>query len=105
MLDGGDRDLADTAFAAAFDAEPTDPQILWDRGRHPCRLGRDAAADALLRRIAEGQWQPRFQGLANQAKRAESGVIDRLQEAKDQTSPPVSDPFAPCGRVMDGGEG
>jgi hypothetical protein len=66
MLDGGDRDLADTA--AAFDAEPTDPQILWDRADNLRRLGRGPAADGLLRRIAEGSWQPRFQGLVSQAR-------------------------------------
>ena len=68
MLDGGDRNLADAAFAAAFDAEPTDPQILWDRADNLRRLGRGPAADALVRQIAEGVWQPRFMGLANQAK-------------------------------------
>ena len=68
MLDGGDRNLADSAFAAAFDAEPTNPQILWDRADNLRRLGRDPAADELVRRIAKGSWQPRFQGLTNLAK-------------------------------------
>jgi tetratricopeptide (TPR) repeat protein len=64
----GDADLADSAFAAAFDAEPTNPQILWEQADNLRRLGRGPAADGLVRRIAEGSWQPRFQGLANQAK-------------------------------------
>ena len=68
LASGGDAELADTAFAAAFDAEPTDPNILWDRADNLRRLGRAPAADGLLRRIAEGSWQPRFQGLVNQAK-------------------------------------
>jgi Tfp pilus assembly protein PilF len=68
LMESGDRDLADTAFAAAFDAEPTNPQLLWDRAENLRRLGRNPAADVLVRQIAEGRWQPRFQGLVSQAK-------------------------------------
>ena len=64
----GDADLADSAFAAAFEAEPTNPQILWEQADNLRRLGRGPAADGLLRMIAEGTWQTRFQGLAAQAK-------------------------------------
>jgi tetratricopeptide (TPR) repeat protein len=64
----GDADLADSAFAAAFEAEPTNPQILWEQADNLRRLGRGPAADGLVRRIADGSWQPRFQGLANEAK-------------------------------------
>jgi hypothetical protein len=63
----GDADMADSAFAAAFGAEPTNPQILWEQADNLRRLGRNPAADGLIRRIAEGSWQPRFQGLVSQA--------------------------------------
>src|SRR5262249_50616757 len=61
----GDLDLADRA---AYDAEPTNAQILWDRAQNLRRLGKTVEASALFRQIAEGTWQPRFQGLVNQAK-------------------------------------
>ena len=68
LVAAGDGELADSAYAAAFDAEPTDPHVLWDRAENLRRMGRSVAADAVVRRIAEGQWQPRFQGLVSQAK-------------------------------------
>ena len=32
------------------------------------RLGKTVEAQALFRQIADGTWQPRFQGLQNQAR-------------------------------------
>ncbi len=64
----GDLDLADRAFKAASEAEPTNAQILWDRAQNLRRLGKTVEAQALFRRIADGVWQPRFQGLVNQAR-------------------------------------
>src|SRR5262249_57055501 len=64
----GDLDLADRAYRAAYDAEPTNAQILWDRAQNLRRLGKTVEASALFRQIAEGTWQPRFQGLVHQAK-------------------------------------
>ncbi|MCI0380086.1 MAG: hypothetical protein L0215_21085, partial [Gemmataceae bacterium] len=61
----GDYALADSAFAAAFDAEPTNAQILWDRAENLLRFGKNLEAQALYRQIAQGTWQPRFQGLQN----------------------------------------
>jgi predicted Zn-dependent protease len=68
LLTSGDLELADIAYQAAEGAEPTNPQILWDRAQNLHRLGRTVAAQALVRRIADGTWQPRFQGLVNQAR-------------------------------------
>lgn len=68
QIAAGDRESADAAFAAAFQVEPTNPQLLWDRAENLRRLGRIAAADTLLRQIAAGAWQPRFQGLVHRAK-------------------------------------
>jgi hypothetical protein len=61
-------DLADRAYAAAFEAEPTNAQILWDRARSLQQAGRQAEAQTLYRQLAEGQWQPRFSGLQAQAR-------------------------------------
>ena len=36
----GDLDLADRAFNAAFEAEPTDAQILWDRAENLGQAGK-----------------------------------------------------------------
>ncbi|HWY87383.1 MAG TPA: hypothetical protein VNX28_11690, partial [Gemmataceae bacterium] len=65
----GQLTLADRAFKAAAEAEPTNAQILWDRAQNLRRAGKELEAQPLMRRIAEGTWQPRFQGLVNQALR------------------------------------
>lgn len=61
-------ELADRAYAAAFRAEATNAQILWDRARNLQNLGRMEDARALYRQLAEGEWQPRFQWLKTQAQ-------------------------------------
>src|SRR5262249_54520175 len=61
-------DLADRAFATAFQAEPTNAQILWERAQYLQQQGRSDQARALYRQIADGDWQPRFQPLRNQAR-------------------------------------
>jgi len=64
----GELELANRAYQAAFDAEPTDAQVLWDQAQNLDRAGQKAAADLLRRRIVDGSWQPRFAGLKAQAK-------------------------------------
>jgi ferric-dicitrate binding protein FerR (iron transport regulator) len=64
----GQLDLADKAFAVAYDAEPTNAQILWDRAQNLIQAGRAGDAQAVYRALAEGSWQPRFQGLQNEAR-------------------------------------
>ncbi len=64
----GQPALADRAYVAAFEAEPTDAQILWDRARNLRQAGRLSDAQALLRQLADGDWQPRFNGLRDQAR-------------------------------------
>jgi ferric-dicitrate binding protein FerR (iron transport regulator) len=59
----GELQLADRAYAAAYEAEPTNAQILWDRAQNLRALGRSVEAVRLLRQIAEGRWHPRFQGV------------------------------------------
>jgi hypothetical protein len=64
----GELSLADRAYRAAFETEPTNAQILWDRAQNLKRLGKTVEARTLFRQIAEGTWQPRFQGLQTQAR-------------------------------------
>ncbi len=64
----GELELADRSFAAAFAAEPTNAQILWDRAQNLRQAGHTVAAQRLFRQVAEGPWQPRFQDLQTQAK-------------------------------------
>ncbi len=61
--------LADRAYAAAFETEPTNAQILWDRARNLAQAGNADEADKLYRRLAKGSWQPRFGALRDQARR------------------------------------
>jgi len=63
----GEDVLAERALAAAFQVEPTDAQLLWDRAHALQRLGRHVEAQAVLKQIATGTWQPRFEGLKQQA--------------------------------------
>ncbi|HXG09156.1 MAG TPA: VIT domain-containing protein [Gemmataceae bacterium] len=69
----GDLDLADLAYAAAFDAEPTNAQILWDRAQNLRQAGKEAEALQVLRRLADGKWQPRFNWLQAQARQQVRG--------------------------------
>jgi len=64
----GELDLADRAYLSAFETEPTNAQILWDRAQNLRQAGKTAVARTVLTQIAEGTWQPRFQGLQAQAK-------------------------------------
>jgi tetratricopeptide (TPR) repeat protein len=64
----GDLELADRAYEAAFDAEPTNAQILWDRAQNLRQMDRTKEAQALLKKLAEEKWQPRFNWIQQQAK-------------------------------------
>jgi tetratricopeptide (TPR) repeat protein len=64
----GDLGLADRAFAAAFEAEPTNAQILWDRAQNLEQSGNHLEAQKLYRRLADGPWQPRFNWIQSQAR-------------------------------------
>jgi tetratricopeptide (TPR) repeat protein len=65
----GDLELADRAYQAAFDAEPTNAQILWDRAQNLRQMDRMQEAQDLLRKLAEEKWQPRFSWIQQQARR------------------------------------
>jgi ferric-dicitrate binding protein FerR (iron transport regulator)/tetratricopeptide (TPR) repeat protein len=64
----GELALAERALAAAFAAEPTDAQLLWDRAMLLQQLGKADDARQIFRKLAEGQWQPRFDGIKQQAQ-------------------------------------
>jgi ferric-dicitrate binding protein FerR (iron transport regulator)/tetratricopeptide (TPR) repeat protein len=64
----GEFVLADRAYAAACEAEPTNPQILWDRAQALRQNGQQAEARKVLRQIVEGDWQPRFGWVRSQAR-------------------------------------
>jgi ferric-dicitrate binding protein FerR (iron transport regulator)/tetratricopeptide (TPR) repeat protein len=64
----GQPDLADRAYAAAFEAEPTNAQILWDRAQNLRQAGKTEEARRLMRQIADTDWQPRFRWIRGQAR-------------------------------------
>jgi Flp pilus assembly protein TadD len=65
----GDLDLADIAYTAAFQAEPTDAQILWNKAQNLQRQGKKAEANKVLEQIvAKNDWQPRFNWIKSQAR-------------------------------------
>jgi Flp pilus assembly protein TadD len=68
MRQQGDVELADRAYAAAFAAEPTNAQTLWDRAQNLRQAGRRVEAQRLFCTLAEGKWQPRFAWLQTQAR-------------------------------------
>lgn len=69
----GELDLADRAYRAAFEAEPTNAQILWDRAQNLKQAGKLTEARSVFKQIADGNWQPRFRWLKDQAKTAATG--------------------------------
>jgi tetratricopeptide (TPR) repeat protein len=70
LRDQHESDLAARAYALAFEAEPTNAQILWDHAQMLQQSGRLDAARPLLRQLADGQWQPRFQTIQSQARKS-----------------------------------
>jgi len=68
LLAESSYDLADKAFVAAFEAESTNPEILMQRAQALQAAGKGAEARKVYRQIADGQWQPRFQWVQQQAR-------------------------------------
>ena len=64
----GHFELADRAYASAFEAEPTNAQILWDRAQVLLQAGQTEEAKELFGQLADGQWHSRFDRLKSQAK-------------------------------------
>ena len=64
----GEFELADRAYASAFEAERTNAQVLWDRAQLLQQLGRFDEARGLYRQIAEGTWPRQFNGIRSRAR-------------------------------------
>ena len=64
----GHLQLADRAYASAFEAESTNAKILWDRAHVLLEAGRTEDAERLLRQVADGEWPPQFSWIQTQAK-------------------------------------
>jgi ferric-dicitrate binding protein FerR (iron transport regulator) len=64
----GDGDLADRAYAMAFEREPTNAQILLERAQALQQVGKLVEARKVYRQIADGEWQPRFRWMQQQAR-------------------------------------
>ena len=64
----GEFDLADRAYASAFEAERTNAQILWDRAQLLQQVGRYDDARALYKQIADGKWSRQYNGVQSRAK-------------------------------------
>ena len=68
MKSEGDLERADRAFALAFEAEASNPEILWKRAQNQVRMGAPDRARQLYRQIADGDWQERFASTVEQAR-------------------------------------
>ena len=68
LVNTGDAALAEKAYAAAFAAEPTNAELLWLRVGVLRQLGKEAEAQKVLKQIADGDWQPRFDWMKRQAQ-------------------------------------
>lgn len=66
LIRQGDVDLADRSFAAACEQDPDDALLLWQRAMSLRQAGRDA--DALLHRLADGEWPEQYQWVRARAK-------------------------------------
>jgi tetratricopeptide (TPR) repeat protein len=69
----GRNELADRCYDAAFRAEPTNAQILWDRAQQLQRIGKVSEAREQMQLLAAGDWQPRFTWIKQQARQVMEG--------------------------------
>jgi predicted Zn-dependent protease len=64
-----DKDWVDRAYRGAFEAEPSNAQILWDQAKNLQEAGKTPEARKLFQRIADGDWQSRFDDVKKEARR------------------------------------
>ncbi len=64
----GDFDTADRAYATAFEADPKNPSILWDRAQDRRQLGDVADCNRLLRQIRDGKWDASYNHIQANAR-------------------------------------
>jgi len=60
--------LAEQAYARAFETEPANAPILWDRARSLRRAGRTEEAQRVLQELAAGQWPVQYQWAQREAR-------------------------------------
>jgi tetratricopeptide (TPR) repeat protein len=65
----GELELAQRAYASAFQAEQTNASVLWERAQLLQQLGRSEEADRLYRRIADGKWPRQYNWIQGRARR------------------------------------
>ncbi|MCH7729855.1 MAG: hypothetical protein IH991_25805 [Planctomycetes bacterium] len=65
----GNLELANRAYSAAFGAEPTNAEILWNHAQMLEGFGRVERAYHIYHQITEGKWQERFEWIRRAAKR------------------------------------
>jgi ferric-dicitrate binding protein FerR (iron transport regulator)/tetratricopeptide (TPR) repeat protein len=65
----GEFALADRAYATAFETQPDNPHLLWDRAQNLRQSGKTDDAKTLLRQIADGNWKPEYRWMKEQARR------------------------------------
>jgi hypothetical protein len=68
MVSEGEYDLADRAYAEAFETDPTNTEVIWERALLLRQLGKTAQARRLAKQIAEGEWDPRMSGIKDAAR-------------------------------------
>ena len=68
LADQKDVDLADMAYARAFEFERTNPEILLEHALFLKNENRRAASTRLLKQIVDTSWQPRFAAIQQQAR-------------------------------------
>jgi tetratricopeptide (TPR) repeat protein len=69
----GEIALAERAYATAFELEPTNAQMLWERAMLLQQSNRPEEAKPLFRQLAEGKWEPRFNSIQSEAARHVKG--------------------------------
>ena len=68
MIAQGDFERAGRAFGLAFEAEPTNPEILMKRAQNFVRLGQPERARQIYQQIVHGAWQERFNAIVEYAR-------------------------------------
>jgi tetratricopeptide (TPR) repeat protein len=68
LQQSGELDLAAKALGAAYAAEPTNAELLWQQVTLLMQAGKSSEAQPLLRKLADGTWQPRFATYQSQAR-------------------------------------
>ncbi|MEZ6128103.1 MAG: VIT domain-containing protein [Planctomycetaceae bacterium] len=68
LTSSSEFDLADMAWAKAFEFEQTNPEILLAHAKMRLTCGRQEAARRLLKQIVDSDWQPRFDSVTQEAR-------------------------------------